>query len=617
MKKILWIWFGVFFFTVMNFSYSEDNKIRLGEIVVTPYDFGIEETVNSFSLDVIDPQKEIGKGTLSLSRALRNNPSIASVTSSNYGGGTSIFIRGADSDHTQFILDDLLVYDPMVTSAYYYGYNYFSLANMNKIEIAKGPFSSLYGSGSIGGTIRAFTRKGSGKPSFSFFQKAGSYNTYQEILSSKGEIKNFAYSFAVDRTDSGGFSSAKEKNGNHERDPYNNLNSSLRLDYSPIEGFNLTLINHYIHTKYEYDKSWPSVSDDDDNYAHYYQGNTELKLAQDLNESLSYKLVLGYSKIYRKGWEDASTDYWYKGNTKQLKWEGKYKFNSFYTLVAGFDYLKERGEDFWKPSYTPKHTSITRGSYLENILTPFKNFLFSGSFRTERHSRYGQHNTFSLSSSYLIEKTRTKIKTSFGEGFKSPSLYQLYDSSSGNLNLNPEDSQSWEAGFNQALGNKLTFGLTYFRTHVKNLIDWVSTGGWTGKYKNVGKAKIHGIENFINYKLSDNTGLKLSFTHLKAWNETANTRLLRRPNNKLSLSIESKIKKLSAFFDVSYVGNRTDSGASILKPYMLANLSFNYRLADSKEVFLRIENVLDKSYEEVKGYQTPRCSFYGGFKINW
>ena len=93
---------------------------------------------------------------------------------------------------------------------------------------------------------------------------------------------------------------------------------------------------------------------------------------------------------------------------------------------TAFDYLKEMGESFWSPSYiTPKHFANTKGYYVENILTPTKEFFLSGSYRIDDHSTFKKHDTFNISTSYNIEQTRTKLKSSFGTGFKAPSLYQL------------------------------------------------------------------------------------------------------------------------------------------------------------------------------------------------
>ena len=613
-KKLIFLAAG--FIIAASLSYASDKKVDLGKIVVTPYESEVEEADAGYTTSIFDGAESRQQGITSFRKVLEKDSSICSALSGNYGGTAAVFIRGANSHHTQYIRDDLLIYDPIVTSAYYYGWQYLPLGNIKEIEVAKGPFSSLYGSGSIGGTIRSFTKKGAGRPHIETEISGGSYNTRRESIYSGGQIKNFSYSLALTQADSKSFSAAKEKNGNSEKDPWHNFSSSLRLDYDFSPTLNASLITHYLHSRYEYDRLSSQVEDDDDNYAHYYEGSAEAKLSHQINR-LKYNIVLGYTKIYRKGWEDNSTDYWYSGGTKQAKLEGEYAVNKIWKIVSGINYLKERGEGFWAPSYVPKHTAISRGLFMENIFRPLKNLLFSGTFRVEKHSKFGQHNTYSLSTSYFFEKTKTKIKASLGEGFKAPSLYQLYDVYSGNPSLNPEESQSWEAGFEQEAGKKVTYGSTYFHTYIKNMIDWVSTGIWSGKYKNVGKAHIEGVESFIRFFVSPHTSTRLSYTYMEAKNAVDNTRLLRRPNNKITLSIESQSKKLKVFFDMSYVGNRRDSGSFTLKPYLLANLAFNYTLSSKKEVFLRIENIFDEAYEEVRGYQTPHVSIYSGIKIRW
>jgi vitamin B12 transporter len=219
-----------------------------------------------------------------------------------------------------------------------------------------------------------------------------------------------------------------------------------------------------------------------------------------------------------------------------------------------------------------------------------------------------------------LEKTKTKLKASYGTGFKAPSLYQLYAPATafgpiGNTNLKPEESKSYEAGFEQEITDDLKMEITYFHSQLKNLIDFV----WGQGYVNIGKARIKGIESNINYKLLKNLTLTLGYTWMDTENKENHTELARRPLNKLVFKLKNEIDRLSIFFDISYVGHRYSdtSGTQLLKPYILSNLALNYKLRDNLEIFSRLENILDEKYEEVKGYQTPKFSAYAGLKISF
>lgn len=212
----------------------------------------------------------------------------------------------------------------------------------------------------------------------------------------------------------------------------------------------------------------------------------------------------------------------------------------------------------------------------------------------------------------MIEQTNTKIKGSFGEGFKAPSLYQLFDGQYGNKNLNPEESESYDVGFEQKIGNSLSVGLTYFHTHIKNLIDWTSAG-----YANSGKSRIYGIESFAGFNFSDSSSLNLSYVRMDTEELSSGARLLRRPNNKVVCELKTEFKKLDIVAEVSYLGNRMDSSNVKLKSYVLGNVSLNYQVNDKLNTFLRFENVLDDDYELINGYQTPKFSWYLGAKYNF
>lgn len=591
------------------------QEVHLERIVVTPYKVVVSEAINPSSTNIISVEELQKQGVFSLKNAIEDISSLSYAITGSWGGDTGVFIRGAGSNHTQVLLDGIRIYDPIVTSAYFYGYNYMSLDNIDKIEVLKGPFSTLYGSDSIGGTISLITNKGKGNPSSSYLQEFGSNQITREMFSSEGKIDDFAYSVSLSKTDVRKSYAGKYKNGNQETDPYHNFNSSMRLDYAFNDDVDVSLLTDYTYAKYDYD-AWGGT-DDKDNYAYFHQGIGGLNLNHRATDSFSHKTTLGYTRTHRKGWESSTSDYWYDGKTYQVKWQGDYRVCDINKLIVGIDYLREQGQGNWNPwSKSPKRTSNSKGYYAEYIYTPLSNLFLSTSFRVEDHSEFNTHNVFAMSGSYLIEETNTKLKASFGEGFKAPSIYQLYDTSYGNRNLNPEESESYEIGFEQKVGNALMLGSTYFHTHIKNLIEWTSTGWWTGEYSNVGKARIHGIENFIKYELNDKTSVNLSYTHMNAKNLTDGKRLPRRPDNKITCKVKREFDKLDVYTSVSYVGNRID-GSNKLKPYIMSNLALNYTVNEKWNMFLRLENVLDKDYELVKGYQTPKFSAYLGTKIRF
>ncbi|MBM3243783.1 MAG: TonB-dependent receptor, partial [Candidatus Omnitrophica bacterium] len=603
----------------------------LEKIVVTPYRSTISAKENPSATSIIDVGSEESVGKFSFVDAIKGAQGIDYAVTGGLDGVSSIYIRGSDAYHTQLMLDGVRVYDPINTQGYFAYYNYLSLDNLDKVEISRGPFSSLYGSQSIGGSINMITHKGEGKPTISFMQEFGFYDTYREKLASQGRLGKFAYSLGVSRVDVRSFYSAKYKNGNHEHDPFGNTNTSLRLDYELTDNFEVGVSHRYSYAKYNYDYGWSiPPSDDFNNTARFHQNIGSFYLNNRINDFLSHKFTYGVVDIQRRGWESGA-DYWYRGKSDQFKYSLEYKPVAFYNAIIGYDYTGDKGEYWWNdyvygPSKEPKHSVNSQGVFLENILRPINNLFISVIIRGEDHSIAGKHVTYGLSSSYFIEQTRTKLKGSLGTGFRAPSLYELFATSfyaHGNRNLDPERSKSFDIGFEQSIfNNKITFGSVFFQNKVKDKIEYILIDPFTyeGSYDNIGETKIYGVENFVEYKFSDIISLKLTYDYLHAQKKADKSRLLRRPENKLALFFNAQIGKFKIIPEIYYVGNRIDESNSVklkLKSYILVNLGLNYKVNNNFEVFGRVENMLNYDYQLVYGYETPKASVYGGVKLSF
>ncbi len=152
-----------------------DNAgVNLEKIIVTPYRVGVSGRENPSATSVINVSNEEAFGKFGFVDAIKGSQGIDYTVTGGMEGVSSVYIRGADAYHTQLMLDGIRVYDPTNTQGYFAYYNYLSLDNLDKVEVSRGPFSSLYGSQSIGGSINMITHKGSGKPTFSFLQELGS-----------------------------------------------------------------------------------------------------------------------------------------------------------------------------------------------------------------------------------------------------------------------------------------------------------------------------------------------------------------------------------------------------------------------------------------------------------
>jgi len=627
LKKCSFVFVCFFVFSLPLFCAFSSENVELGKVVVTPYRGIMHKGASAASIEVINVDSMDEKGIYSLKGALTESASIVSSSSGSLGGETSIFLRGHNSYHTRFMVDGIKVYGPLITSAYY-NFAHFNLNGIDKVEISKGPQSSLYGSDAIGGVIQLFTKKASFKKDFSFTQTVGSYNFFKESLSFSQRKNDFGYALAFSRMDVGGYSQSKEKNNNHERDPYSNFNGSIALDYEFSKDTTLDLIARYIYAKYEYDGS--SISppylpiDDDNNISHNHDGIISTTLKQEIGENISSEIKLGFTRSKRTSWSDSTSDNWYDSKTYQANWKGDFEVNSNYKIILGVDYLEETGDSYnvylGSGSDFPKASANNKGYFIEHLLEPCDNLFLSGSYRVDDHSSFGSEDTFRFTSSYLFDSTKTKLKALYGRGMKNPSLYQLFSPPSwgspvGNSNLDPERSGTYELGVSQEIGEKINYDVLYFHSKIKDMIDYTFGTGYT----NVAKSRIKGVENSIGYQLNEKLKLGLSYTWLDARNNNTRMELARRPSNKVTLKTKFNCRKISTNFDLSYIGHRysDNSNTQLLKPYVLGNFSLNYDKSENVNLFARIENVFNEKYEEIAGYQTPKFSWYLGTKISF
>ncbi|MBM4306122.1 MAG: TonB-dependent receptor [Deltaproteobacteria bacterium] len=311
------------------------------------------------------------------------------------------------------------------------------------------------------------------------------------------------------------------------------------------------------------------------------------------------------------------------------------KLHKTNAITFGFEYEREEGrskyyyEYFGWPgqSIFPKKTANTKGYYFQDEIRLRDRFFATLGIRVDDHSRFGTETTYRVAPAYLIKETGTKVKGTFGTGFKAPTLYQLFAPATswgpiGNINLKPEKSRGWDIGAEQEfLKKRVILGATYFRNDFKNLINFESGLG----YININKAKAEGVELLASIKPIDDLTLSFNYTHTDTEDKKTDRDLLRRPKNKFGLDINYHfLKKGNVNLGVIYVGKRDDMDWSVwparrveLDGYTLVNLAVSYEIFEHFQIFGRVENLFDKKYEEAKGWGTPGLSFFGGIKLSF
>ena len=237
------------------------------------------------------------------------------------------------------------------------------------------------------------------------------------------------------------------------------------------------------------------------------------------------------------------------------------------------------------------------------------------------NSRYGSKVTYHLAPVWSLPATGTKLKATFGTGFKAPSLQQLFGPFGHNPNLKPESSTGYDMGVEQSLlDGALSGGVTWFHNDVRNLINYDAT--FTPI--NIDKARTQGLESFVAWKPLDTLTLRADYTYTEATNTVTHAALLRRPAHKASIAAAwQALPDLRLDADLLYVtGPRADVGRESFAPEKLPgfttlNVAASYRLDDNFTLFGRIENAFDQRYQDPDGFLRPGIGAYGGIKASF
>lgn len=612
------------------------------EITVTANRIETDVRETASSVTIISREDMEAQGKTTVIEVLQDILSLYPLQNGPFGAAASIQIRGANTEHTKIMLNGVELNDPMTPSRSF-NLAHLSIESIDRIEILRGPQSTLYGSDAMGGVINIITQKRTGAPAVKLKTMGGSYQTAIGSAQVSGGSESISYLVGLNRTHSNGFSAAgSQYEGNSENDGYDSIGISGALQFKTKKNISFDLSFLTYSASVDIDNFGGDFGDDPNNLEK--NGNFLITGGGQgffLENRLESRLKLSYmqqKRTYDNPIDDIhpfdSDNSEYTSGLFKADWQNNIYLNENNTLTGGLEYLDEKGkseyysDSIWGPysSLFPLKTAQNIGIYMQDKAMIFDDFFFTIGGRWDKHNEAGSHLTGRITSAYFLETTSTKFKATFGTGFKAPSLYQLYAPATlygptGNINLEPEKTTGWETGIEQTLwGDRFQLGVTYFSNSFINLIDFDYTQG----YINIKKASTRGIEFTLRAVPLDNLHLSAAYSHINAIDEETEEDLLRRPKNRLSLSVDYTFAQKAVFhLSFNYTGKRDDiyfsgwtSTRVTMIPYTLVNAVFSYSLLKDLAVFIRMDNLLDTEYEIIKGYGTPGFSVYGGIKLD-
>ena len=584
------------------------------------------------SVTLIEREEIERRGWRTLSDALHEVPGLHPVQSGGTGTITSFFIRGLNSNHTLILLDGFEISDPSLGNVF--DGAHLLMENVERIEVLRGPQSTLYGSEALGGVINVITRRGDdGRPRASFWGELGAHGTAQQAVAIRGARGSMSFSTLHTR----GFTAFDEDLGGHERDGYDNTTISGRANLDLGDRASLEVSGRFIDTDLEFDR----VLDDERSRGSTRQLLLGAQLAIDTipNRWAQRVRVSLADHDNKNGAEPSSVSATdakstADGHRLNVEWLHDLYLVAGHVTTLGLSSENESISSrtanlspFFSFRSRTHARAATRAVFLQDQFSARDRLFGTVGVRLDRHEEFGSHPTYRVTAAYVHPPTSTKFRGSVGTAFKAPTLTDLFGESLfsfggfdslfvGNPDLDPEKSFGFEVGVDQPLlDGRLRLGTTYFHNRIRDLI--TSTADFS-TLENISKAKTDGFESYVSFSLEPWFDLKVDHTYTSAENTRTGEELLRRPSHKLAARLELRpVPEGTLSLSVVYTGHRKDIDASSfqrksLPGYTVVNLSASYRLSERWRLFGRIENLFDRDYADPDGFQSRPFGGYVG-----
>ncbi|MBS1626483.1 MAG: TonB-dependent receptor [Bacteroidetes bacterium] len=557
----------------------------------------------------------------------------------NAGSVQTVFMRGANAGRTLILIDGIPVNDPSQINNDY-DLNLFSINDIEKIEICKGAQSTLYGSDAIAGVINIITVKPNinkalgGKATLT----AGNLNTYKGSVQLFGKVDKLTYSVRYSKLKTNGFSSAYDSTGtkNFDKDGYDGNMANAAIQYQANNQLSFKAFTMFSQYKADIDagpfadKTFYFINNRSSNSG---AGFTFKNDAVSVTGNYQYtKSKRVYDDNYSAGNSLFSLND-YNAISQFAELYTHINLGSGFNLLSGADYRYGSYNNYYNSvsisglySSTFRDTSVSQTSMYASLYFANANKKFNVELggRLNTHSRYGSNYTYTFNPSYNINE-QWRVFGSIASGFKAPSLYQL----SINSLLLPEKSVNYEAGI-QLKNKNISTRIVFFNRAIDNGIDYNYI---TFKYFNYIKQIVNGIEYEVSYKPFNKVNIIANYTFIAA-NETTQNRitnhdtvtynyLLRRPKNSVNITIAVEpIKQLYISVNGKFVSSRYDVGGYgvadvLLNDYFIVGANAEYTFNNSFKVFVDAQNITNKKFFDVRGYNSIPFLFNAGITVNW
>jgi vitamin B12 transporter len=551
---------------------------------------------------------------------LRSTAGLTVVQSGSAGKASSVFMRGANSNHILVLVDGVPLNDP-TTGAF--DFSELSPAGIERIEIVRGPHGILYGSSAIGGVINIITGASADGAKRSVSIAAGSYRSAGGAIALSGGEKSYHYSYSLSGATTDGLGA-------------NDFHKNLAFSGSAVSRVTATS-SVSLSLRYREASSGlrgPRFAPDPDarqDGGHFFVSTSYRQFVSGLwsyavrSSFLSREITwkdpldaLDTGPLAGDGFSEINS------RVKSVAWQNDLHIAEHIWMISGAEWKEEQTTN---SGYSPFGTtsfddrSRTTSVFASGILDLARLPTASAGVRLDDHSEFGSVATYKLSLAYPIPGTPVAVKGSAGTGFRAPSLNELYYPGYGNPFLEPERTTGYDIGFTCDFANsRASFEAAYFDNSYRNMI---SSNPVTWLADNIGEARSSGVEIQSSMIPLASLTLRGFYTFTRTEDVATGKQLLRRPRHSGGASVSYRTGPFDALFSAARVGARLDNdfggpnGEYFNPAYTRLDASFTYRASAASEVYCSVNNAADERYDEVAGYSAPGARFTIGTKVDF
>lgn len=567
------------------------------------------------SVEIINQEDIQGLGNVALADILRSATSIGVSNSGGAGKNTTLRIRGEEGFRTRLYLDGVELSDPSAPQVSPIFDDILS-SQIRQVEILRGAQGFAYGA-DAGGVINVSSHVSDEGLSASVNAQTGRYS--HRLLSGDITFGNQHGGVFLAATDlsTGGFNAQKADTSN-EKDGYDNTTLHLNGHVNISDQLSLRLVVRDVDADNEYDGCFDNTTFAPSNNCSTQSSNRTARISANFKtDNQSHTLGVAKTDVERRFYSNDVFSFANEGEIEKADYVGTFETDSLRIVLGG---------DIEKQAITNAQSRYQRGIFSEVQSAFADNLFINAGLRYDDNDTFGSHTSFRIGGAYLVTLSGdqvVKFKSTYGTGFRAPSLFeQSYNDGpfafgeAAGLQLKEETSKGFDLGveYYQSSGIKLEAVLFNQTINDEIMFDGI---GFQGYLQGTGSSKSKGVETSVDYPLSRTLSVWGNYTYNDSQTSDGEDRL-RRPRHTANLGLSAKLLSdaLGVNVHIRSVKDAFDIGGTPLDDYSLANVTVSYDWSENLKLHLRAENLLDKEYEEVAGFNTAERSFYAGVSIS-